>query len=133
MVSTIAAGGVSCSSSAATPRSLERRDVLVGHDAAADEQDVAGAGFLEEGDDARKDRHVRARQEADAEHVDVLVDRRAHHLLGSLVQPRVDHVHAGVAQTAGDDLHAAVVSVEAHLGDEHANGLLPGHGVGAPS
>jgi hypothetical protein len=39
----------------------------------------------------------------------------------------VDHFHAGVAKGAGDDLGAAVVSIEAGLGDQDADGRCGGH------
>ena len=70
---------------------------------------------------------MRAREQADAEHVDIFVHGGAHHFLRGLVQPRIDDVHAGVAEAAGDDLHPAIVSVEAHLGDEHADDRFVRH------
>ena len=73
---------------------------------------------------AREHRHVRAGQDADADDVDVLLDRGVDDFLRRAVQARVDDVHAGVAQRARDDLDAAVVAVEPDLGDEHANGLI---------
>ena len=76
--------------------------------------------------DARENGHVRAGQQADAEHVDVFLDRRGHHLFRGPVQPSVDDLHAGVAEAAGDDLGAAVVAVESDLGDQHSDGSLGG-------
>ena len=60
-----------------------------------------------------EDGHVRAREDADPDHVDVFLDRRGHDHLRRLVQPGVDDLHAGVAQRARHDLGAAIVSVEA--------------------
>ena len=102
----------------------ERGDVLVGDDAAADHQDVVGAPLGEQLEDARKHRHVRAGQDADADDVDVLLDRGVDDLLRRAVETRIDDVHAGVAQAPRHDLDAAIVAVETHLGNEHANGLI---------
>ena len=64
-----------------------------------------------------------ARQNADAEDVDIFLNRRHHHLLGGAVKTGVDDIHAGVAQTAGDDLDTAVVTVQADFCDQHAYGI----------
>ena len=48
--------------------------------------------------------------------------RRLDDLLRRLVKAGVDDLHAGVAQRPGDDLGAAIVTVEARLGDDHADG-----------
>ena len=45
-------------------------------------------------------------------------------LLRGAVETRVDDVHARVAQAPRHDLDAAIVAVEAHLGNEHSNGLI---------
>ena len=66
---------------------------------------------------------MRAGQDADADDVDVLLDRRLDDLLRRAMQAGVDDVHAGVAQRARDDLDAAVMAVEADLGDDDANRL----------
>ena len=66
---------------------------------------------------------LNARQQADAEHVDVLLDRGLDNFLGRAVQAGIDHVHAGVAKGARDHLDPAIVSVEADLGEEHPDGL----------
>ena len=68
-----------------------------------------------------KHRELHAGEEADAEHVDVLLDGGVDDFLGRAVQAGVDDVHAGVAQRAGDDLDAAVMAVEADLGEENAD------------
>ena len=84
---------------------------------------------LEQLDDPRHERHVRARQDRQADRVGVLLDDGLDDLLGRLVQARVDHLHAGVAQRARDDLRAAVVAVEAGLGDDDADLLLVGAAI----
>ena len=70
---------------------------------------------------AREERHVRAGEDREADHVDVLLHGGGGDHLGRLVQAGVDDLHAGVAQRGGDDLGAAVVAVEAGLGDEHSD------------
>ena len=70
---------------------------------------------------ARADVHVRARQDRQADHVGVFLQRRRDDLLGRLAQAGVDDLHAGVAQRAGDHLGAAVVAVEAGLGDDDSD------------
>jgi hypothetical protein len=66
---------------------------------------------------------VRAGQDADAQHVHVLLDGGGDDLLGRAVKPRVDDVHPAVAKRAGDDLRAPVVTVEADLRDQDPDGL----------
>ena len=60
-------------------------------------------------------------QDTQPDRVDILVDRGVDDLLGAAAKPGVDHFHPGVAQRVDDNLGAAVVTVEARLGDHHAN------------
>ena len=71
-------------------------------------------------DDLRDQRHVRAREERQADRVGVLLERRLGDLLGRLEQAGVDDLEARVAQRAGDHLGAAIVAVQAGLGDDDA-------------
>ena len=82
--------------------------------------------LVQQRDDPRHERHVRARQDRQADRVGVLLDDRLDDLLGRLVQAGVDDLHAGVAQRAGDDLRPAVVPVEARLGHDDADLLARG-------
>src|SRR5439155_24534079 len=110
--------------------SLELGDVI-GRDRPADRHDdIVDPLRAEQLDDARDERHVRAREDREANGVGVLLDHRLHDLLGRLVKARVDHLHTRVAQGARDDLGAAVVAVEAGLGNHHAN--LAGSATGHP-
>ena len=93
-------------------------------DAAAGDQDVVAPLLAQQLEHAREERHVRAAQDRQADDVDVFLDGGGRDHLGRLVQAGVDDLHAGVAQRRGDDLGAAIVTVEAGLGDEHANGTL---------
>ena len=104
-----------------TPSALSVAHVVVGDHAAADDQDVVGAALLQQLQRRAENRHVRAGQDADADDVDVFLDRGLDDLLGRAVQAGVDDVHAGVAQRARDDLDAAVVAVEPDFGDEDAD------------
>ena len=67
---------------------------------------------------------MRAGENRQADGVDIFLHRRGDDLLGRLTQSRVDHFHPRVAQCAGDDFRAAIVSVQAGLGDQHADLLL---------
>ena len=69
--------------------------------------------------DARHERHVRARQDRQADHVDVLLERGRGDHLGRLAKAGVDDFEALVAQPAREHLGAAVVAVQSGLGDEH--------------
>ena len=80
------------------------------------------AGFAEQLQDARHQRHVGAAEDAEAEPVGVLVGDGADHGLGRLPQAGVDDVHAGVAQGPGHDLDAAIMAVEPDLGQHDADG-----------
>src|SRR5437773_1731997 len=105
------------------PTLLERRDVVVGDDAAAEDDDVGRLATLELVDDGREQRHVRARVDRKPDDLRVLLQSRVDHHLGRLPQACVDHLVACVAQRASDDLHAAIVAVEPHLGDDDPDGL----------
>ena len=59
-----------------------------------------------------------AREDRQADHVDVLLDGRGGDLLGRQADALVDHLHAGVAGADGDLLGAVGVAVEPRLCDE---------------
>src|SRR4051794_11251988 len=108
---------------------LELRDVLVGDRASDGHEDVPGVLLLEEVDDLRHERHVRAGEDRQADGVGVLLQRGLDDLLRRLVQAGVDDLHPCVAQRAGDDLRPAIVPVEPGLGDDDADLPLLGHGA----
>ncbi len=76
---------------------------------------------------ARRQGHVGAAEDAEAQPVGVLVGDGADDGLRRLPQAGVDDVHAGVAQGAGHDLDAAVVAVQADLGEHDADGGCGDH------
>src|SRR5688500_2788308 len=91
---------------------LELLHVFFRNDAAADDEYVIGVFLLQQLDDARKQRHVRARENRQGYDVDIFLYRRARNHFRRLMQSRVDDFEACIAKRAGDDLRAAVVSVQ---------------------
>src|SRR5438105_3193683 len=67
-----------------------------------------------------------ARENADADDVDIFLDGGFHDFFGRAVQPGVDDVHARVAQRSRDNLYAPIMAVEADLGHHDADALLEG-------
>ncbi len=61
---------------------LQRRDVRLGDDAAAEDEDVLRVPLLQQVDDLREERVVRAREDGQADRVGVLLDRGVDDLLG---------------------------------------------------
>ena len=94
---------------------LELLDIRLRDRPADDDEDVLHAVFLQPLEDSRDQRHVRAREDRDADRVRVLLDGSLDDLLGRLVQARVDDLHARVAQGPGDDLRPPVVAVQTRL------------------
>ena len=64
---------------------------------------------------------MRPGENAHADDVDILLDRRLDDHLRRLAQAGVDHLHARVAQGARDHLDAAVVPIQPRLGHENPN------------
>ena len=97
----------------ATPSGLELRDVVLGDDPAAEDDDVVGAALAQQLHHPGEQRHVRAGQhrQADASASSWIVVSTI--CSGRLVQAGVDDLHARVAQGPRDDLGPAVVPVEA--------------------
>jgi hypothetical protein len=86
---------------------------------AYDDEHVVHARLAKLRGDPRHQRHVRARQDRQADDVGVLLERGGHDHVGRLAQARVDDLEALVAQPAGEHLRAAIVAVEARLRNEH--------------
>ena len=102
---------------AATPASLQRRDVLLGDDP-ADDHRRGHAGLAQRVDHRGDQLAVRAGEDRQPDHVHALLQRRGGDLGGGQADPFVDDVHARVARAHGDLLGAVGVAVEAGLADE---------------
>ncbi len=103
---------------------LERRQVLVGDDAAAEQEHVVGAARVEERRHLAEVMHVGARQDRQADGVDILLYGSVHDHLRGLAQPGIDDLHTRVAQGTSDDLRTAIVPVETGLRDQNPNGTI---------
>ena len=101
---------------------LAQRVGVGSRDRAADEHEhVVGALAAQQLEDAGHERHVRAREDRDADGVGILLDDRLDDLLGRLVQPRIDDFHACIAKSPCDDLCSAIVAIEPGLRNDHAD------------
>ncbi len=96
---------------------LEGGNVCFGDDAADEDGDIGHAFVAEEIHELRADGVVGAREDGEADDVDVFLDGGRGDHFGGLTEARVDDFHAGVAEGAGDDFGAAIVSVQAGLGN----------------
>jgi len=96
---------------------LQGGDVGFGDDASDKNGDIVHAFFVEKLHQLRADGVVRAREDGEADHVDVFLDGGGGDHFGGLTEAGVDDFHSGVAQGAGDYFGAAVVAVQAGLGD----------------
>ena len=79
-------------------------------------------------DQLRHQHLVAGGERADADHVDVVLDRLARRLLGRLEQGADVDVEADVGERGRDHLGAAVVAVLAELGDQQARPAALGLG-----
>ena len=62
---------------------------------------------------------MRAGQNADAENVDILLDRGLHQIFRRIVAPGIDHLHSRVSERHRDENDAAIVPAQAWLAHEH--------------
>ena len=98
MDSTIACGGVSWSRISLTPMRLSSATSSSGITPPPHHGDVAAVLPAKQLQHPREHRHLGPGKDADAQDVDVLLDGRQSHFLGSAVQPGVDDVHAGASR-----------------------------------
>ena len=105
---------------------LERGDVGVGDDAAAEHEHLVEAPAAQLLHHPREQRHVGAGEQRQPDGVGVLLHGRLGDLLGRLVQPGVDDLEAVVPQRPGDGLGPPVVPVEAGLGHDDSIGAIHG-------
>src|SRR5262245_2528820 len=101
-------------------RPCEEFVVLCRNDPADRDHDVARTEPLELPDHLRDERLVTPRLRGHADHVDVVLDRLARHLLGRLEERAHVDVEAQIGERGGDHLGAAVVTVLTDLGDQDA-------------
>ena len=73
---------------------------------------------------------MRAGEDAQANGVHVLLQRRLDDHLRRLAQAGIDDLHAGIAQGTGGHLGPAIVAIQSRLGDEHAR--VFGHSFNLP-
>src|SRR5262249_36242679 len=103
------------------PGFLETVDVLIGDNAAHEDDDVVHLVLLEQVHHARNDRVVRAGEDRKSNYLNVFLQRGGHNHFGSLADACVDDLHASIAQCTGDNFGASVVPVEAGFGYQHTN------------
>jgi len=101
--------------------------VFLGYNAAAYENDVLGAGFVQELFHPWDESHMGARKDANSHDIDVLVDRYADNLLRSAANTGVDYLHSGFEQAARYNARSYVVTVKAHFGHEESDFLRHAH------
>ena len=106
---------------AATPCSRSASASALGIVPPTMHEHVVGALLAQQLEDARDERHVRAREDGDADRVGILLHDGLHDLLGRLVQAGVDDLHTGIAKRPGDDLGSAIVAIESRLRNDHAD------------
>src|SRR6476660_10398102 len=83
---------------------FEGGNVRFGDDAADEDGDIGHAFVAEEIHELRADRLVGARENGQADDVDIFLDRGGGDHFRGLPQAGVDDFHARVAEGAGDDL-----------------------------
>src|SRR6185369_4955780 len=106
-------------------------DVVVGDDPAGCHEDVVEACVEEQLRDPGQERHVGARQDRQADDVDILLEGRRRDHLRRLAEAGVDDLEALVTEAPSENLGTAVVAVEARLGDEDLDRAV-GHGPIVP-
>src|SRR6266700_1497777 len=108
----------------ADSKCLQFWDVLIGDDAADYNQHISEAFLLHELHDAWAKRHMSSGKHGESNDVDIFLQRRVDHLLGSLSESGVDDFETGIAKSAGDHFCTAVMAIESCLGNEHTNLLV---------
>ncbi len=112
--------GVPGPKTAAMPFSLRKGMSSSGIDPSGHDEEVVRAFLGEEPHHAREELHMRARQDAHGDDVDVFLDGSLDDLLRSLPQAGIDHLHSRVAHRSSDYLGAPVVPIQARFGHEHS-------------
>src|SRR5216684_3991921 len=102
-------------------------DILFGHHPASDDNHVFGSLLPKSLEDLGEYRHLHTGQQAYAENVGVLLNRRRDDFIRRPVKAGVNHIHSGIAQRPRDDFYAAVMPIKPYLRQQYAD--RRGHGV----
>ena len=97
---------------------------MVGNDSADDDQNVIHLVLSQQIHHAGYDGIVSARENGQADHVNVFLQRGIHDHFRGLPKPCIDNFHASVAEGASDHFGAAIMTVQAGFGHEHPDFLL---------
>src|SRR5258706_5270640 len=73
-----------------------------------------------------------AAEDAQADHIDIFLQRGFGNHLWRLAQTSVDHFHPGVTQGARNYLRAPIMTIESRFGDQHTNGFIGFHNGWCP-
>jgi len=106
---------------------LEALNILIGNNAADQNEHIVHLVLLEQVHDARDDGIVCPGKDRQTDDLHIFLQRGAHNHFGRLPEARVNDFHAGVAQGSGNHFGAAIVAVEAGFGNQNANLRLSGH------
>lgn len=113
---------------------LERGNVAVRDDAAAEDRHVAKVGAAEGVENSGEEDVVGAGEERQANGVDILLGGGGGDFVGRAADARVDDLETGVRERPRDDFGAAIVAVETWFADEDSaflawlHGMAPGRG-----
>ena len=103
---------------------LERRNIRLRNDAAADDEDVVHAFSTDEIDDLREEMRMCARKDGHRDDVDVFLKGSFCDLLRRAAKTRVNNLKTCVAKCASNDLCAAVMTVKTWLSNENFDFLI---------
>src|SRR5450759_1806040 len=96
---------------------MQLRDVLLRNDPTRQNSDIACTALVEHRSQLGQQYAMRARENADADPIDVFLDGVGNYVLLGPPQSAVDHFHSGIEQSARDDAGTDVMPVEPDFGD----------------
>jgi len=99
---------------------LQGRNIRFRNNTAEDYGHIVHALVAQQAHELRAKRVVRARENGEADDVDVFLHRGGGNHLRCLPQTGVDHFHAGIAQRPRNDLSAAVVPIQSWLCNQNS-------------
>jgi hypothetical protein len=89
--------------------------ILIRDDTSAKNDYIVEPFLAREFHDSREQRHMRAGQNGQTDHIHVLLDRGSDDLFRSLTQTGVDYFHPGIPKRAGDYFDTAIMPVQPGL------------------